>query len=490
MSTVLWSEQRLQSISQERRDELRSPYMNSVKVLHSVWMNSTKEEQKDFDSTPWLCDIENMLLLIMTDGRCFDVLNPSRRTSCCCMQGELYPVLDYHERRHAVRYLFDFAKLPANGQHILVVEWMKYGSSNKYGGRAEQHMSYLFPGCSKYRVCKNAVARIIGYGQKHWTTCSTAAKNNMLPVHGHVGYESNAKLPQVYQAALLTFFQRTEQLAAPRATRYVRGFTANGNFIQKTCDDNEHLVELPTCLSKRSLYHRFLIDNGFTMTFDSKGRMVNTSAVPNVEQSFDYPPSWPTFLLYWNDNFSHVIIPKASEDICDDCYVFANAHQYRQSNPSKEVDVFHPKDKPSKKPPVTKKPKKNATEGDTTIDMSRLLMLQDEDLVIAVAKHVEDARKQRKLFNRKKKEARKDQLSDKVREERSYCFVGDFSQNMYLPNLAGEQPGAVYYFSPLNVYPFGLVDGSTEPTTLTAHLYYEGEAQKGGNAVCFGKICN
>ena len=45
---------------------------------------------------------------------------------------------------------------------------------------------------------------------------------------------------------------------------------------------------------------------------------------------------------------------------------------------------------------------------------------------------------------------------------------------MYLPNFSAEQPGATYYYSPLNVYPFGSVDGSTEPTELTGHFYYEG----------------
>ena len=45
---------------------------------------------------------------------------------------------------------------------------------------------------------------------------------------------------------------------------------------------------------------------------------------------------------------------------------------------------------------------------------------------------------------------------------------------MYLPNVRAEQPGATYYYSPLNVYPFGVVDGITEPTELIVHVYYEG----------------
>lgn len=54
---------------------------------------------------------------------------------------------------------------------------------------------------------------------------------------------------------------------------------------------------------------------------------------------------------------------------------------------------------------------------------------------------------------------------------------------MNIPNFSAEQPGATYYYSPLSVYPFGVVDCSTEPSELTAHVFYEGEGKKGGNSV-------
>jgi hypothetical protein len=53
-------------------------------------------------------------------------------------------------------------------------------------------------------------------------------------------------------------------------------------------------------------------------------------------------------------------------------------------------------------------------------------------------------------------------------------FFQHFAQNMYLPNFAAEQPGATYCYSPLNAYPFGIVDCSTQPSQLTAMMFYEG----------------
>ena len=46
-----------------------------------------------------------------------------------------------------------------------------------------------------------------------------------------------------------------------------------------------------------------------------------------------------------------------------------------------------------------------------------------------------------------------------------------------------NQEAATYYYSPLNVYTFGIVNCSTAPTQLLAFIYYEGQAKKGGNAV-------
>jgi hypothetical protein len=64
-----------------------------------------------------------------------------------------------------------------------------------------------------------------------------------------------------------------------------------------------------------------------------------------------------------------------------------------------------------------------------------------------------------------------------------YACVCDFAQNMNIPNFNLEQPGSTYYYSPLNVFPFGIVNCSQEPLQLTAHVFYEGEAKKEGNSV-------
>jgi hypothetical protein len=52
-----------------------------------------------------------------------------------------------------------------------------------------------------------------------------------------------------------------------------------------------------------------------------------------------------------------------------------------------------------------------------------------------------------------------------------------------LPNLGDTQPGNTYYFSPKNVYVFGIADNSTKPTTLLSYVYQEETCKKGAENV-------
>ena len=80
---------------------------------------------------------------------------------------------------------------------------------------------------------------------------------------------------------------------------------------------------------------------------------------------------------------------------------------------------------------------------------------------------------QRNYAKEKAKKVTWDWESDVAFTERSYCYCGDYSQNLDLPT---------FYFSPLTMLVFGLVDHSTK--ILSVYVYSEGEGKKGGNNVC------
>jgi hypothetical protein len=86
----------------------------------------------------------------------------------------------------------------------------------------------------------------------------------------------------------------------------------------------------------------------------------------------------------------------------------------------------------------------------------------------------------REMVNRVSQDAKFDALDNVPKSLRRYCLVGDYCQNMNAPHFGSKPPGATYYFSPLNVYCFGMVDVAAGTNLkLYAHIYHEGKGKKG-----------
>ena len=108
-----------------------------------------------------------------------------------------------------------------------------------------------------------------------------------------------------------------------------------------------------------------------------------------------------------------------------------------------------------------------------------------EEIIKAAAIHVTRAINMRGFIKKRMMEAKADAIDNTIdHKDRQYVLVIDFAQNMGLPHFGAEQPGATYYFSPINVYCFGIADESrADKAHLFAHCYMEGDAKKGGDNV-------
>ena len=116
----------------------------------------------------------------------------------------------------------------------------------------------------------------------------------------------------------------------------------------------------------------------------------------------------------------------------------------------------------------------------------------DEDrerMLMRAAIHVRSSRVQRLLYQYFFDKAVADAKANVPHRDRTYTLVADFGQNMELPVFNEEQPGCTYYYSPLSVYNFGIVDhahdyGNGEfKEHMHAHVYHEGVGRKGANNV-------
>ena len=454
------------------------PVKSPVVGFIACWAECTKKERLEFDFGPWKQAFQDFLMELMNGGPCFDLHNLSRQTKCRCME-KLMIAITPMDMEQVVNYLVLYCKLEYRERRLLILEWKRYAAVAKFSmegaaHRQQQHCTFLLPGSSVHRICKNAIAFIVGKGRRAW---DSIGKKESVD-HGLCGLASNNSLSTSDTDKLWQYFYGLMTQGTPRATKLVANLAADGKTVtQELKDADAEVVELPACYSKRHIYRSFLAEHGWDVTFDNKSRKKTVTEKDNA--TLDRAISWPTFCLFWQQNFPKLCISIPAEDICDECVVFANRHKFLKRKAKGDPDDSYYEEENEQEPPV------EATVTATAIDTSKLtddekLLLDDVDLanheqiVIDAAKHVMMARRQRLLFIKKKEDAKRDAKKKVKQDERVYTFVADFAQNMYLPNFSAEQPGATYYYSPLNVYPFGIVDGSTEPTELTAHVYYEG----------------
>jgi hypothetical protein len=175
------------------------------------------------------------------------------------------------------------------------------------------------------------------------------------------------------------------------------------------------------------------------------------------------------------------------EDICKDCYAFANRHRYlanhtmgrnnddgngdgndngnRECSSDRRSNEGDNDDGSNNFFDVGVRPMGNADlnypeAASTKADKERELML------LQAAAHIEMARAQRALYQAKMADAVADATAGKEHSVRRYTFVVDYGQNMELPVYNKEQPGCTYYFSPMSVYNLGVVDYT--------HVYNDG----------------
>lgn len=187
-----------------------------------------------------------------------------------------------------------------------------------------------------------------------------------------------------------------------------------------------------------------------------------------------------------------MIIQKKHEDVCDTCFVCTNQHKYgklpkrtagfafHDSDTDGDSDAYADSDEEDDRPPALS----TMTAGEHARMMrEQKCQRENEQMGLDAAKHVGMAMRQRAYFNLKKEQAKADVANNVPKVRSRLCLVADFAPKMKMPNFASEQPDAAYYYSPMSMYPFGIVDGGTSPSLLSAHVFYEGQVKKGGNSV-------
>jgi hypothetical protein len=108
---------------------------------------------------------------------------------------------------------------------------------------------------------------------------------------------------------------------------------------------------------------------------------------------------------------------------------------------------------------------------------------KEEAIIEAAAFHVEQVKFMCELDQKRAQEAKDDIENGVLHPEERHCLVCDFAQNLGIPHFGKYQPGDTYYYSPLTINLFGVVNLSRSPNKLDYYAYREFTGKKGSNNV-------
>jgi hypothetical protein len=203
------------------------------------------------------------------------------------------------------------------------------------------------------------------------------------------------------------------------------------------------------------------------------------------------------FIYYY---YYYIYHQSPQKDICPACCVFHNRFRYASRKKNNEpgeladhagegIDKYYTTKDTDRRDEEVEQELREACI-DLKKDIYATVILEEEDAVkernktiLEAAEHVKEAQGMREEGNKRIAEALEDQRNELPHNEARRCIIGDFCQNCGIPHLGGCQAGDTYYFSPLNVNVFGIVDCGVEGGALHAYPYHEGMGRKGGDNV-------
>jgi hypothetical protein len=273
--------------------------------------------------------------------------------------------------------------------------------------------------------------------------------------------------------------------------------------------DTEGNVYLPIHMGYRNCYYRYMESLGYRVTVGPNGTLTvkedTTSSANNDEEDEHDYITFPTYWSKWKMLYPHMKVSRPAEDICGYCYTFANRHRILSSRQSAMLQQqHHHQEQEQEQERETTTALASGCDGEDEMESNAMLNsvaldapgaacteIEDakENLIQECAIHIDMARAQRFLYQKLEEAAVCDAKDAVNHSKRRYTLTCDFGKNMQCPCYNSKQPGCTYYYTPLNVFNFGIVDHShdygngTIGNHMYCHVYHEGIGKKGGTNV-------
>ena len=362
-------------------------------------------------------------------------------------------------------------------------------------------------------------------------------------LHGLIGRKSNNSTKKKSIDHMEDFFRKLEEEGEPHATRVVR--TACKVALRDDDDITElpssYSKRQLYCRLMLELGWSVVADNNgsFGKLRDYEERKFDEDWVEGVNTP-ETPFTFSTFLEYWKTHYPKLKIRKPSYDTCVLCFKYRNnlssiSRSAKESNVTLDDIIFREvqdgnsddeennsegedgldeclieisknfsanEEEESSISSAGEESRDNSFEeqsddsdsgsdsdsdsdsgfdSDSDSDEGYALNIKHEKLVKEMHEHCTMWKIQRDYVKSRRDAAKNDFVNKVLWPLREDILVADYMQNLDMPHFGGEQPGDTYYFSPLTINGFGVVDYCVE--VLDAYIYTEAEGKKGGNNV-------
>jgi hypothetical protein len=370
---------------------------------------------------------------------------PNRSCGCLAI------VHDSNAQSAIATYLTWFERRNKHEQDSIVFEWWRYVLILKPSNDQKQGMKngkvfrlpFVEDGTDAvedkvrtHLLCKRGLYCLLTFGQTRYVSIRRAAISSaVLQDHKSIGkknYNNVEKNERKYQP-VLHHFEYLKNLVEVRATQAVATLVDGmGGHVNR--DDNIDVTYLPISMGYRSCYKRYMKALGYNIRTTAMGGFVVTAEDKGKEVDPGEYVTFPTYLNLWKRDFKNLKVSRPAEDICKDCYVFANRHRHLAHHTT--TSRRHDGDDVLR----SDSDSAGSSNNDDDADVSRTINVDlnlaeaasngaDEErelMLLQAAEHVKMARAQRALYQAKVANAVADATKGKDHAERRYTFVVDY----------------------------------------------------------------
>ncbi len=197
------------------------------------------------------------------------------------------------------------------------------------------HLSYVNDGTAIvddmvciHLLCSLGLRLILAFGKKRYGAICNALKfKSVMPAHKSIGkknYNAIERNNQKYEP-LMRHFGYLKNLGEVQATQ-VFATLVNGMQSHANCNNSLDVTYLPILLGYWSCYKRYMASPGYIVQTTAMGAFIVTGEDGKEVHAGEYC-SFPPYFNLWKHDFPELKVSQPVEDICKDCYAFANPHR-------------------------------------------------------------------------------------------------------------------------------------------------------------------